>query len=238
MRIVAIDLETTGIDPAYDRIIEIGAFKPETGEVFKSFVNPKRPLPERITEITHITDDMLFGAPEEEDALKALLAFLGEDTVILGHNIPFDHSFLIAAGTRCGLLMPDFLGIDTLRIARTLLVELPSKKLESLCAYFEITNENAHRAFDDAKTAFALYERLEKVQKEKNSGVELFEPAPLFYEQKKQEPMTKKQRSFLNAILSYHKLEGQYSSENLTKSEASKLIDKLLFTYGRIPYSH
>ena len=238
MGIVAIDLETTGIDPAFDRIIEIGAFKPETGEIYRSFIDPKRPLPERITELTGITGDMLLGAPEEAEALAGLLAFLDEDTVLLGHNIPFDHSFLVAAGVRCGMKMPDFSGVDTLRIARVLLAELPSRKLEALCEYFEITNEHAHRAFEDAKTAYTLYECLRRVQKEQGGDAALFAPVPLHYEPKKQEPMTKKQRSFLNAILTYHKLEQQYPTEHLTKSEASKLIDKLLFTYGRVPYRH
>lgn len=238
MGIVAIDLETTGIDPAAERIIEIGAFKPESGEIFRSFISPKRPLPARITELTGITEDMLSGAPEEAETLMQLLDFLGEDTVLLGHNIPFDHSFLAAAGERCGIALPEFSGIDTLRIARVLLPELPSKSLESLCRYFSITNERAHRAFEDAKTAYMLYECLMRIGEEKKAETSLFDPGILCYEQKKQEPMTKKQRSFLNAILVYHKLEQQYSSDNLTKSEASRLIDTLLFTYGRIPYRH
>ena len=238
MGIVAIDLETTGIDPAAERMIEIGAFKPESGEIFRSFINPKRPLPERITALTGITEDMLADAPEETEVLAQLLEFLEGDTVLLGHNIPFDHSFLAAAGERCGIALPEFSGIDTLRIARALLPELKSKSLESLCVYFAITNEHAHRAFEDAKTAYELYECLKKVQEEKGADASLFAPAVLCYEQKKQQPITQKQRSFLNAILAYHKLEQQYSADNLTKSEASKLIDTLLFTYGRIPYRH
>lgn len=238
MGIVAIDLETTGIDPAAERIIEIGAFKPETGEIFRSLVNPKRPLPEKITALTGITGDMLADAPEEAEALAQLVEFLGEDVVLLGHNIPFDHSFLAAAGERCSIALPGFFGIDTLRIARTLLPELKSKSLESLCIYFAMTNERAHRAFEDAKTAYVLYEHLKGLQEEKGADESLFAPVTLHYEQKKQQPITKKQRSFLNAILAYHKLEQQYSADNLTQSEASRLIDTLLFTYGRIPYRH
>ena len=95
--IIAIDVETTGISPEKERIIEIGAFRPETGEVFRTLIQPGRPLPERITELTGITDDMLVVAPEEKEAIGALLEFMGDDNVLLGHNISFDHSFIVQA---------------------------------------------------------------------------------------------------------------------------------------------
>ena len=232
--IIAIDVETTGISPEKERIIEIGAFRPETGEVFRTLISPGRPLPERITELTGITDEMLTGAPEEAEAIKALLEFLGEDTVLLGHNINFDHSFLVQAIRRCGFPEPQFSGIDTLKLSRVLCPELPNKKLETMVEHFGLTNERAHRAFEDAKVTVELYRCLKAMNRE----TELFEPVPMFYKAKKTEPITQKQRSFLNAILKYHKLEDKYSMENLSKSEASRLIDKLLLAYGRVPYSH
>ena len=235
MGIVAIDVETTGIDPEFDRIIEIGAFRPETGEVFRTLVNPGRPLSPRITELTGITDEMLADAPGAIVAMKELLMFLQNDRILLGHNISFDHSFITMELDRMGLGDVQFEGIDTLKIARVLCAELPSKKLESLCEHFGLTNERAHRAFEDAKVTYQLYEKLKEMDREP----QLFAPVPLHYQKKKQEPMTKKQRSFLNAILSFHKLEGKYQvPETLTKSEASKLIDKLILTYGRVPYRH
>ena len=231
---IAIDVETTGISPEKERIIEIGAFRPETGEIFKTLINPGRPLPERITELTGITDEMLIGAPEEPEAIAALLDFLGNDTVLLGHNISFDHSFIVQAVRRCGYKEPQFAGIDTLKLSRVLCPELPNKKLETMVEHFGLINERAHRAFEDARVTVEVYRCLKAMNKEP----ELFEPVPLFFKAKKTEPMTQKQRSFLNAILKYHKLEGKYSTENLTKSEASRLIDKLLLAYGRVPYSH
>lgn len=234
MGIVAVDVETTGIDPEFDRIIEIGALRPETGEVFQTLINPGRPLAPRITELTGITDEMLFGQPSEEEAIGAFLEFLSEDRVLLGHNIPFDHSFLSQAIRRSGFEEIAFKGIDTLKIARVLCAELPSKKLETLCEHFGLTNERAHRASSDAMVTCQLYEKLKEMQKE----LQLFEPVPMHFQPKKQEPMTKKQRSFLNAILSFHKLEGQFKTEGLTKSEASRLIDKLILAYGRVPYRH
>ncbi len=231
---IAIDVETTGIDPEFDRVIEIGAVKKETGEIFRTLIQPGRPLPERITELTGITDAMLKDAPSEEDALAALLAFLGEDTVLLGHNVSFDHSFIVQAIRRCGYEVPRFSGVDTLKLSRVLCPELPSRKLSAMCEHFGLTNERAHRAFEDAAVTAELYDRLKALEKEPA----LFEPVPMYYEPKKKEPMTKKQRSFLNAILSYHKLEGQYETEGLTKSEASRLIDKLILAHGRVPYRH
>lgn len=232
--IIAIDVETTGISPEKERIIEIGAFRPETGEVFRTLIQPGRPLPEKITELTGITDDMLVGAPEEAEAIKAWLEFLDGDTILLGHNISFDHSFLVQAIRRCGYEEPAFRGIDTLKLSRVLCPELPNKKLETMVAHFGLTNERAHRAFEDARVTVELYRCLKAMNKEP----ELFEPVPMYFKAKKTEPMTQKQRSFLSAILKYHRLEERYNMENLSKSEASRLIDKLLLNYGRVPYSH
>lgn len=231
---IAIDVETTGISPEKERIIEIGAFRPETGEVFRTFVQPGRPLPEKITELTGITDEMLVGAPDESAAMQALLDFLAGDTVLLGHNISFDHSFLVQALRRCGLEEPQFYGIDTLKLARVLCPELPDKKLGTVVAHFGLTNARAHRAFEDAKVTAEVYHCLRGLNRE----TELFEPALLHFQAKKTEPMTQKQRSFLNAIITYHHLEGNYNTEDLSKSEASRLIDKLLLAYGRVPYRH
>jgi len=232
--IIAIDVETTGISPEKERIIEIGAFRPETGEVFRTLISPGRPLPERITELTGITDEMLVDAPEEAEAIRAWLDFMEGDTILLGHNISFDHSFLVQAIRRCGYEEPKFLGIDTLKLSRALCPELPNKKLETMVNHFGLTNERAHRAFEDAKVTVDLYQCLRAMNKEPD----LFEPVPMYFKAKKTEPMTQKQRSFLNAILKYHKLEDKYITEDLSKSEASRLIDQLLLAHGRVPYSH
>jgi len=232
--IIAIDVETTGISPEKERLIEIGAFRPETGEIFRTLINPGRPLPERITELTGITDEMLMDAPEETEAIAALLEWLGEDTILLGHNISFDHSFLVQAIRRCGYTEPQFYGIDTLKLSRVLCPELPNKKLETMVEHFGLTNERAHRAFEDARVTVEVYRCLKAMNRE----TELFEPVPLYFKAKKTEPMTQKQRSYLSAILKQHHLEDKYSMENLTKSEASRLIDKLLLAYGRVPYRH
>ena len=232
--IIAIDVETTGISPEKERIIEIGAFRPETGEIFRTLIHPGRPLEAKITEFTGITDEMLAGAPEEAEAIQALLEFLHGDTILLGHNIGFDHSFIVQAIRRCGFPEPQFFGIDTLKLSRVLCPELPNKKLETVVEHFGLINERAHRAFEDARVTAKVYRCL----KEMNKEPELFQPVPMYFKAKKTEPMTQKQRSFLSAILKHHKLEDKYNMENLSKSEASRLIDKLLLAYGRVPYRH
>lgn len=231
MGIIAIDLETTGINPEHNRIIEIGAIRQETGEVFHTLVNPKMPLREKTIAITGITEELLQDGLSEQEAIREFVEFLKEDRILLGHNIAFDHRFLVMAMKRCGYEVPQFLGIDTLQLSRSVYSELPKKTLEAMCEYFGIVNEQAHRALEDSKATIQLYECL------KREGGDVT-PTPLVFSPKKQEPMTKQQVSFLKEILTYHNLEGKYETEGMTKSEASRFIDRLLFTYGRIPNRH
>ena len=129
---------------------------------------------------------MLVGAPEEAEAIRAWLDFMEGDNILLGHNISFDHSFLVQAIRRCGYVEPQFFGIDTLKLSRVLCPELPNKKLETMVAHFGLTNERAHRAFEDARVTVELYQCLKSMNKEPD----LFEPVPMFFKAKKTEPMT------------------------------------------------
>lgn len=234
MRFTAIDIETTGLSPEKERIIEIGAVKYEDGvqkEVFSTFVNPQTAgIPERITELTGITDEMVADAPAEDVAMGALLRFLEGETVLLGHNVAFDFSFLKTAAARLGMAFT-YEGIDTLAIARACVPELPSKNLSALCDAYEIERERAHRACDDALAAAELYFCLrERYFKEKES---CFLPKQLSYTPKKTEPVTKRQCSYLQAIIAAKGLSLTPDYGTLTKSEASRLIDKLILKYGK-----
>ena len=237
MRYIAVDLETSGLSPVKDKIIEIGASLYVDGEIKKTFSSLVKPqlaeLPERITELTGITPAMLADAPSEGEVMEQFLAFAEEEFPLLGHNILFDYSFLKVAADRLGRSF-ERKGLDTLRLARLCHPELESKKLTDLCEYYEIKTECSHRAYEDAVAAAVLYERLyagfaEKYPKE-------FEPEPLIYKVKKQEPITPKQLRFLKAIIEYHKLELAPDYKSMTKSEASRLVDHLLAKHGRIPY--
>lgn len=234
MRFTAIDIETTGLGPEKAKIIEIGAVKYEDGvqkEVFSTLVNPQTAgIPERITELTGITDEMVKDAPCEAEAMRSLLRFLEGETVLLGHNIPFDFSFLKVAAGRLGEMF-EYQGLDTLVISRMCHPNLPSKTLAAMCENYEITNERAHRAFEDACTAAQLYFLMERRFGEKNR--DWFEPKPLYYKPKKTEPVTKRQVSYLQGIIAMHGLDLTPDYTTLTKSEASRLIDTLLAKYGR-----
>ncbi|MDD6035657.1 MAG: exonuclease domain-containing protein [Lachnospiraceae bacterium] len=235
MRFTAIDIETTGLGPEKARIIEIGAVKYENGEqkeIFSTLVNLQTDgIPERITELTGITDEMLRGAPEEAEAMRSLLRFLAGEEVLLGHNILFDFSFLKVAAGRIGETF-DYQGIDTLFLARQCRPELPKKTLTALCEEYAIATECAHRAEEDAVAAAQLYFHLLEQFGEEHG--EYFAPKLLEYYPKKTEPATKRQCSYLKAIIAAHGLDLVPDYGSLTKSEASRLIDKLLAKHGRV----
>ncbi|MDO8562845.1 MAG: 3'-5' exonuclease, partial [Candidatus Limnocylindria bacterium] len=156
--LVAVDLETTGFDPASERIIEIGAARVrlgpggslEVGERFQTFVDPGRALPGVITRLTGIRDADLAGAPPPEAAVAAFAAFLahGEGSPwLLGHNVGFDVAFLERAG------LPGVGGrLDTADLASIILPEAPSYALQRLALDAGVVVDAAHRALDDALT--------------------------------------------------------------------------------------
>ena len=147
---VSIDIETTGLNPKTDRIIEIGAQKVVEGkpcETFLTFVNPNRALDEKIIELTGITDKQLETAPNISDVIENLLDFLGE-LPLVGHRILFDYSFLKKAAVNSKLSFEKE-AIDTLKIARRFLESLEHKNLIFLCEYYKIPHK-PHRALDDA----------------------------------------------------------------------------------------
>ena len=113
---IAIDLETTGLSPKLDRIVEIGAVRVEITDELKLFVDPGRELPARITELTGITQDMLKDAVSQETAIRQVTDFC-EDLVLLGHNILFDYSFLKRSAVNHSLPFVHQ-GIVTLTLAR------------------------------------------------------------------------------------------------------------------------
>ncbi len=233
---VCIDLETTGLDPKRDRIIEIGAVKVEQGETvgeWETFVNPERKLEERIVELTGIRDEQLAGAKRIAELLPELFAFLG-DHVLLGHSVLFDFSFLKKAAVNERMTF-ERQGIDTLKIARKYLKDLESRSLESLCRHYGISH-NAHRALEDARATVTLYRKLleEFYEQEKEAeSKSLFCPRPLLYQAKRDTPLTIPQKEQLYKLLDKHKLVVDYQVESLTRSEASRKIDQILAKYGR-----
>src|SRR6478672_10627323 len=174
---VVVDLETTGGSPAECGITEIGAVKVCGGEVvgeFQTLVNPGGPIPTFISVLTGITDAMVAGSPRIESALPAFLEFAA-GSVLVAHNAGFDISFLKAAARRVGAPWPGFPVLDTLQLARQLVVrdESPNHRLSSLAQVFGSTTAPDHRALHDARaTVDVLHGLIERVG---NLGVQTLE---------------------------------------------------------------
>lgn len=230
---VVFDTETTGLSPIDDTIIEIGALKVIGGKVadrFSCFVNPHKPLSDTIIRLTGITDAMLENAPEAEDVIRAFLDF-SKDFVIVGHNLNFDYSMTKAMAEKHGLTF-DRDGIDTLKIARKVHKDLPSRSLEALCNHYGIVNASAHRAYHDALATAKIYQYMAHYFED--SHPEVFVPKRMGAKKKKPQPMTKKQKVYLKDLCKYHKIDFNDAMEQMTMSEASRFIDKTIAKYGRM----
>jgi len=225
---IVIDLETTGLSAKLNKIIEIGAVKFVDGkekEVFSSYVNPGVKLPERIVELTGITDADVKDAPYIEEILGDLENFLGEE-VLIGHNLLFDYSFLKRAFFFHKKPF-EKTGIDTLKIARACLPEAEHKGLGDLCRLYGIPI-NAHRAVGDARATGLLYQRLLQEFGEKEGLKSCFEPKALACQVKKDSPATAPQKKLLYKLHAQYGILADYDVEKLTKSEASRHIDRIL----------
>ncbi len=162
-----LDLETTGGSPSNCEITEIGAVKYKGGELLGSFqtlVDPGLAIPPSITILTGITHAMVFDAPRIESALPPFLEFIG-NTIIVGHNVRFDLSFLNAAAVRLGYGRLENKSVDTAALARRLIrPEVANLRLQTLADHFRSPVKPVHRALDDAKaTAHVLHGLLERV---------------------------------------------------------------------------
>lgn len=230
---VSVDIETTGTNAKWNRIIEIGALKVRNGKVvdtFSELINPGVAISPFITGLTGITNEMLEGKPTIEEVLPRFVEF-AKDDYLLGHNIMFDYGFLKQNAINLNLTFEKS-GMDTLKIARKTLKGLESRGLEYLCTYFGIKDENHHRAFNDARATSDLYLILME-----QFGAELpklFEPYQFTYTVKKLQPITDRQKKYLTDLMRYHNIEMDFDINTLTKNEASRKIDKIITEKGRI----
>ena len=151
--IVCFDIETTGLNKKYEVIIEIGAVVLKNGEItdrFNTFVSPERILSPEIIRLTGITDEMLEGAPSQEEALRAFLAFAG-DRPLAAHNADFDMGFIAAGCRKYGIPFHNP-SVDSLILAQNLLPDLGKYKLDIVAEHLQLPAFNHHRASDDAAT--------------------------------------------------------------------------------------
>lgn len=163
-----LDLETTGLSPNYDSIIEIGIIKVKENKIvdkYNSLINPGFLINEYITSITGITNEMLKGKPKIIDLKKEVLNFIGND-VLVGHNISFDVSFLQKGFNE--ELKNEY--IDTLQFCRKLFKELSHHRLTDMSNYLEISR-NEHRSMSDCLCTKELYDCIK--EKMKNDGLEI-----------------------------------------------------------------
>ena len=230
---ICVDVETTGLNPKEEKLIEIGAVKVVDGKLverFQSFVRPGRPLEARIVELTGITDEMLAAAPLPAEVMVKFQEFCG-DWPIMGHNLPFDYAFLKKAMVNEKITF-EKQGLDTLRIARKYLPELESRSLVFLCNYFSIEH-TAHRALGDAEATSTLYAKLCELFYEKAvaEGCKVFEPASMNYNVKREKAITIPQKE---QIVRYCQILGITLNRELnlmTRSEASRWIEKYRMEY-------
>ena len=231
---VALDLETTGIGAKKEKITEIGMAKVIEGKIVSTYhtmVNPYRPIPEHIVQLTGIDDSMVQDAPGMEEILDQVLDFM-EDLPLLGHQVIFDYGFLVQAAVNQNRTL-DKEGIDTLKLCRLLMPAEEKKNLGAACRYFGIEQEKAHRALSDAISAHLLYQKLMEVC---GTGREdLFSAKKLQYRAKKERTATKRQKEHLQDLLKYHRINVTVQVEHMSGNEISRMIDRIIFTYGRIP---
>ncbi len=165
---VVFDIETTGLSAGRDAITEIGAVKIKNREIvdrFQTFVNPERPIPPRITELTGITDDMVKDAPLAGEALKNFFDFASE-SVLVAHNASFDTGFMKQGAKDYGYDY-HFAHLDTLELARCTVEGLKNYKLDTLTKHFQVKLTNHHRAIDDAVATGEVFLELLSILDEK-----------------------------------------------------------------------
>ena len=194
-------------------------------------MNPNCRIPTRVSELTGITDEMLSEGMEKDEAIASLLDFI-EGYVLVGQNINFDYSFLKQWAVNHKRPL-EAVACDTLKIARVLLPPEQPKKLESLCAYFGIERTRDHRALDDAMETWQIFEKLKAVAEEKGGMDTYFAPRQLTYRAKKQTPATPRQVQRLKEYRQAHQIFDEINWENLTKSEASRIMDRYILVHGR-----
>lgn len=157
-----IDIETTGLSKNYHQITEIAAAKVRAGEIieqYQTLVNPQVRIPSFITALTGITNEMVQDAPKIAQALPDFQNFLGKD-IFVAHNATFDYGFLdynLRLHQGQNLLNQR---LCTKKLANRLLPELERKRLQDLCQYFNINNQQAHRALGDVQATTQVFNQM------------------------------------------------------------------------------
>ena len=171
---IVFDLETTGLNPASEEITEIAAVRVVEGEIrdsFQTYVNPHKPIPPEITELTGISDETVADAPDLDTAVPAFLEWAGEGQYpLVAHNAGFDMGFLRTACKRLGIER-EFTSIDTLEMSRLMLPHLHKFKLNILAKELQVGPFEHHRASEDAAVLGRIYVKLLKRLKDEMHAI-------------------------------------------------------------------
>jgi DNA polymerase III subunit alpha, Gram-positive type len=237
-----LDLETTGFSPVTEKITEIGILKLKDGKVigeFSCFVNPEKPIPAKVVEITNITDDMVKDAETIEKVFPKMLDFI-KDSVLVAHNAAFDVNFLKHNAKVLGYDF-DFTYVDTLSLAQEVFSEFKSYKLGRIAKNLGIKVEVAHRALDDVGTTVKVFNIM--LERLKERGAETLEDIDIYgsdEEAKKEE--YKKLKTYhaiifakdyvglknLYRLVSYSSLDYFYKKPRILKSMFKKYSEGLI----------
>ncbi len=164
---VLVDIETTGLSPRTDEIIEIGAIKVKENKIvdtFDTLLKIDRKLSYFITNLTGITNEMLEEGEEQEEALEEFVNFAGKE-IIMGHNVNFDINFIY---DKCQSYLDYYLSndfVDTMRIAKHILPNVRNYKLGTLADYFDVDYRNAHRGLTDVEITYEVYNKMKELAK-------------------------------------------------------------------------
>ncbi len=224
---IVVDLEMTGLKVKEDKIIEIGALHIKEGKVLDTLhemVNPNRQLTDKIKELTHITQQEVDQGISQRQALDRWVDFAG-DLPILGHNVSFDYSFLKQLAINEGRLL-DHLCADTLKIARKCLPRLNSRSLDAMCQHYEIPLKDHHRALEDARATYLIYEKMKEEFALEHP--EMFRPYPMNLRLKKIQPVTDAQRKQIKRLSDNLKKPLPQGLENMSRADATRYIEALL----------
>lgn len=162
MDFIAFDLETTGIQPRTDAVVEIGAVRfsgTEPVKTFSTLINPGRPIPPEASAVNGITDDMVADKPTVEKVLEELSEFCG-DFPLVAHNAPFDFKFLLAAVEKHKARAPKGVVLDSCQLARVVFPGMFNYKLGTLVNHFGFPSGTFHRAEEDSVYCGRLFARI------------------------------------------------------------------------------
>ncbi len=193
---IAFDLETTGLSPDFNRIVEVGAvrFRADGMKLDRmdQLVDPRCTIPTDVTQIHGITDKMARGQPPIEDVLPEFVKFLGHsETILLAHNASFDVGFLSAAFSRCNADLPEHPVIDTLALSRRTLPRLRNHRLETVARHLRIADSTEHRALGDALVVMSAFLKLLAQNPTISTAADLFNlVSPIYFEPMISGPVT------------------------------------------------